>query len=214
MKSSERAKKHGQYAAQYDDLVEKFEAYNADLLFGLCFDFISSGDRLLALGIGTGLCAAPFQKFGLKISGADISREMMAECEKKGIADDLRTLDLGQDDFPYEYGYFNHVIANGVFHFIEDLDRAFRESWRVLNTGGTFGFSTMDPGDIENDYEKVIQEDDGIDVYLHSNGYITKLLDKHGFVLKKKARILLYKDMEKTEDMTGFIYVAQKPLRT
>ena len=210
MKASKIAKKHGQYALEYDSLVEKFEAHNADIMFGLLFDTIQKNEKLLALAIGTGLCAAPFKRYGLKISGVDISEEMMKMCRTKGITEELRILDLRNDNFPFETESFDHVIANGVFHFIEDLDLIFKETCRVLKPGGAFGFSTMDPGNIDKKYNKLVDEESGIDGFEHSHKYISELVKTHGFELKKRARMLMYKNLEKTEENTAGMYVVIK----
>ena len=210
MKASEDAKLHGQYADQYDDLTEQFEAHTAEIMFGLMFDYVRRGEKLLALGIGTGLCAGPFRNFGLQISGADISDEMMDHCRKKGITQDLEILDLRYDKFPWDNESFDHVMANGIYHFVEDLNLSFQESCRVLKPGGMYGFTTMDPGNIDKDYNTVSSDESEIVIFEHSHKLILELLDRHGFTLKKRARVLLYKTLEKTEELICGMYVAVK----
>ena len=69
------------------------------------------------------------QKVWIKISGIDISEEMMDVCLSKGICEELKILDLRNDDFSFENESFNHVIAIRIFHFIENLDLIFKKTW-------------------------------------------------------------------------------------
>ena len=52
---------HDESAAEYDRLARDYHWF-PEVLFGLCFEYTQPGECLLAIGIGTGLCAAPFAK--------------------------------------------------------------------------------------------------------------------------------------------------------
>jgi len=77
---------HDSYAADYDNQVQAYDCHMAEVLFGLCYEFIQPDQRLLDVGIGSGLAALPFAKAGLEISGMDFSPAMLAICRAKGIA--------------------------------------------------------------------------------------------------------------------------------
>ena len=85
---------HDAYALDYDAQVDAYECYVADLLFGLAYEYIEPGQRLLDIGIGSGLSAWPFAKAGLEISGMDFSPVMLDICKSKGLAKDLTLHDL------------------------------------------------------------------------------------------------------------------------
>lgn len=62
---------HDQYADVYDDQVKSSGCYIHDLIFGLCYEYITSGQKLLDAGIGSGLSSQLFAKAGLKVYGMD-----------------------------------------------------------------------------------------------------------------------------------------------
>jgi len=45
---------HDESAADYDRLARKYRWFGPEALFGLCFEYVQPGERLLAIGIGTG----------------------------------------------------------------------------------------------------------------------------------------------------------------
>jgi hypothetical protein len=57
---------HDSYAGDYDNQAQACDCRVAEVLFGLCYEFIQPRQRLLDLGIGSGLSAALFAKAGCK----------------------------------------------------------------------------------------------------------------------------------------------------
>jgi len=47
----------------------------------MCFEYVNPQDRLLDIGLGTGLGSLPFAKTGLEIFGIDGSGEMLKICK-------------------------------------------------------------------------------------------------------------------------------------
>ena len=119
---------HDDEAAQYDQQVQQYEYHVNDVLFGMSFEYIKANDRLLDIGIGTGLASLPFAKAGLEIFGFDGSTEMLKICESKSFAKELKTFDLRDTPFPYSEGYFNHVISSGVWRVERSRERGFAYS--------------------------------------------------------------------------------------
>lgn len=119
-------------------LLQKQEWYGSEILFGMIFEYIKSGESILDIGIGTGLSAIGFHRMGLEVSGLDSSCEMLNECEK-GFAVDLKEFDLNDSPLPYPDQSFNHVSANAVLYFLADLGtlflRKFRESSKKMASG-------------------------------------------------------------------------------
>jgi predicted TPR repeat methyltransferase len=58
-------------------------------------------DRLLDIGIGTGLGSMPFAKTGLEIFGIDGSVEMLKICKSKEFATDLKQFNLQNTPRPF-----------------------------------------------------------------------------------------------------------------
>lgn len=185
---------HDAYAADYDSQISAYECYLAEALFGLGYEFMRPGERLLDLGIGSGLSAAPFARAGLRVSGMDFSPAMLDLCRIKGIAEDLRLHDLGDTPWPYPAEAFDHVVCCGVFHFIADPAAVFAETARVTRPGGLFAFTTRWPAAaIDQPYEQSTAGD--FSVYAHAPAHVRALLDRHGFIPRRTLRCFVGEDV-------------------
>ncbi len=183
------------------DAQARANHWHAEVIFGLCYEYIHPGERLLDMGIGTGPGAEPFVRAGLRVHGVDSSPEMLALCAAKGIAVDLKQHDLQVTPWPYPAGMFDHLIACGVLHFIADLGPVFREAGRLLRPGGTFAFTTKAPpagmAFGESYAEEVIQ---GTTLYLHPREHIARVAAGQGFEVVKEVRLLITTGRQ-TEDV-------------
>jgi predicted TPR repeat methyltransferase len=184
---------HEDSAADYDRLAREYHCFVPEALFGLCFDQVRPGERLLSIGIGTGLCAQPFAKAGLEVFGLDNSAGMLAVCRAKGIAADLREHDLLVTPWPYPDGFFDHVIASGVLHFLGELEPVFREAARVVRPGGLFAFTAKAPlpGSASGERGYTSEAIGGVEIFAHGRDYLEALLARDGFELLKDLEILV-----------------------
>lgn len=162
-------------------------------IFGLCFEYLRSGQRLLDVGTGTGLAAESFARAGLQVYGFDTSPEMLAVCASKRFAVELKQHDLLSMPWPYAGRSFDHVIACGVLHFVGDLAPIFREVDRLLRPGGVFAFSTKAPPalgarDAAPFVEEIIQD---TTLYQHQPDYLRRCLSACGFAPVKELRLLV-----------------------
>lgn len=193
-----------EYADEYEDLARKAESHSAEIMFGLVFEYIQPGQKLLDLGIGTGLSSNLFKKVGLNIYGLDNSQEMLNICKKKNIAVDLKLFDLNNETLPYDNVQFHHLIAVGLFHFFKDLDSFFKEAKRIIKPGGTFSFTIIVS---EDGISHEFNEEYKIDVYGHNPEYLEDLIKKYNFQLLKRFQFLTFKDINKTERIRFEAYV-------
>jgi predicted TPR repeat methyltransferase len=192
----ELAARHDAYAADYDEQVRAYGAYLTEVLFGLVYEWATPGQRLLDLGIGTGLSAALFAKAGLNVYGMDFSPAMLDLCRAKGTTVDLRQQDLQQIPWPYPGESFDHAVCCGVFHFIGALDTLFGETDRVLRPGGLFAFTTKDPLTAPAEdlpFERTVS--DGLVVYNHSPTYIDALIQDRRLDRMKVMRCFVGEDI-------------------
>lgn len=166
-----------------------------EALFGLVYEFLQPGDRLLDVGIGTGLASQTFAGAGVQVFGFDVDREMLAICRDKAFAVELQEHDLLDTPWPYNTQAFDHILACGVLHFLADLEPVFGEASRLLRPGGTFTFTTKAPpvsdsGEASDEppFEETIQ---GTTLYLHSSAYLERMMAASGFEPLKELRLVV-----------------------
>ena len=205
MNAQDNRQAHDESAAEYDRLAREYRWFGPEALFGLCFEYVQPGERLLAIGIGTGLCAFPFaNKAGLQIFGLDASLEMLDVCRSKGIAADLKQFDIRTRPWPYPDGYFDHVIACGMLHFLDDLDPIFQQAARVVRAGGLFAFTTKaplpehEPEAHASEYSTEVIS--GVPIFSHRKGYLEALMASCGFEVLKDLEFLVGVDQTERRD--------------
>lgn len=198
---------HNEEAINYDSQVKEYDSYGHDVIFGMCFEFVKSNEKLLDLGIGTGLASINFSKIGLIIYGIDASQKMLNVCKSKSFTNQLLLHNISDFPIPFDDSFFNHVICCGVLHFFDNLTRLFSEIKRVIRKNGIFAF-TISPSNLlksDEDYKDFIESPTGwgVSIYKHSKEYINNLLKNSGFELIKEQRVLL-KDADKIEHNMEF----------
>ena len=105
---------YNDFAPEYDRLANDYYWFSPKVMFGMLFDRIKRKDKLLDIGIGTGLSSEPFRKMGMEIYGVDGSVEMLKICKNKNISEHLDAIDLEVSQLKYKDEYFDMVIANSV----------------------------------------------------------------------------------------------------
>jgi len=184
---------HDNGAAEYDQQAKDYKWYGTEILYGFMHDCISSKDKLLDIGIGTGLASVPFAKAGLDIYGIDGGSEMLKVCKAKNIAKELKQYNLEEIPLPYKDNFFDHIISCGVFHFLEDLKPLIGDTARLIKTEGYFAFTAKthvdDKGgkvysDSNGDILPIVTE--GITIYMHNTNYIKRILEESGFRILKE----------------------------
>jgi SAM-dependent methyltransferase len=99
------------------------------------------GRRVLDFGSGTGSSAVALVRAGCRVTGVDPDPEScrmarMRLAEHGLEAEILHVADTSR--LPFEEGFFDIVLANGVFEHIRRRERSvyLDEAWRVLGPGG------------------------------------------------------------------------------
>ncbi len=175
------------FASKYDELILRQEWYGPEILFGMIFEYIKSGELILDLGIGTGLSAVAFHRMGLKVAGLDYSSEMLKVCAHKRIAEDLKQFDLNDSPLPYPDHCFNHISANAILYFLADIENLFKEIHRIIKANGIWAFIIEEHQDPSGSHilEKPAGKN-GLITFRHGKQYISEILKKHAFTLLKK----------------------------
>src|SRR5512146_574871 len=128
----------------YDEQAKQTNWLGPDVVFGLTYEFIHSGESLLDVGIGSGLSSIPFHKAGLRIFGLDASSEVLRVCAAKSFAEDLKLHDLRELPLPYASGSFRHLISVAVLNSFRDLGPLMREFARIMDGQGILAFTVED----------------------------------------------------------------------
>jgi predicted TPR repeat methyltransferase len=194
-------------ASQYEEQVKEYDSYIHDAMFGMCFEYVKPNEKLLDLGIGTGLASINFSKIGLKIYGLDVSEDMLKICRNKSFTEELKLHNLLDDKLPYNDRYFDHVICSGVFHFLGDLENIFSEAARIIIGNGIFAF-TITPDNKVKDFIKQMTSW-GVPIFRHSPDYIKKLLDANKMELLKEMRFLVKGADKINYDMLFSVMIAR-----
>lgn len=198
---------YNENANQYDKQVKEYDSYGHNVIFGMSYEYVKPAEKLLDLGIGTGLASIQFSKSGLKVYGVDSSAEMLEAARSKGFAEELKQYNLSGERIPYNDNFFEHVISCGVFHFLGNLNNLFTEVARVTKKHGIFAF-TFAPGEDNLDFGKEMTAW-GVPIFKHSSKYIRKLLIENNMFLLKEQRLLI-KGADKTNyDMLFSVIIAE-----
>jgi len=212
MDISERIRAHDREAVGYDEQVRAYEYHAPEAVFGMCYEYISPGERLLDIGIGTGLASMWFAKAGLEIYGIDGSEEMLKICAAKDFAVELKQYDILNFPLPYADKMFNHVVSCGLLHFFDDLEGIFREVFRIIDGNGLFAFTVaVPPAESADDYYEM-DTPWGVSIFAHADSYITGLLKQCGYQTEKKQRFIMKRALDEEGDLVFAAYVTA-PLR-
>jgi len=144
--------------------------------------------RILDIGIGTGVLSQEIKKqfHHVALVGVDLSKEMLGECRKKGVADELHRCDIANENWPFRRNAFDAAVSCGVFGFLDSLEHAFSEMARVTAPGGLIAFAYE-----ENNEKDIIRLDDYV-IYSHSSSYVREQLAAAAIEIELKRNICLY----------------------
>lgn len=183
---------HDRTAAAYDTAADA-AGWFPEALFGLCFDRLQPGQRVLSVGIGTGRCAAPFAAHGLTVWGVDEAPGMLEVCRVRGLAERLVEHDLAVRPWPFDDRSVTHVLASGVVHFLPDLRAFVSECSRLMRDDGVLAITTRLPSAddvrVGPDVEETVV--DGVPIYAHAPRHLTEVLGDNGLLAVKHLDVLV-----------------------
>jgi SAM-dependent methyltransferase len=123
------------YAEQYESWFEKNRwVYEAELrAVKAVMPKVGSG---VEIGVGTGRFAGPL---GIK-NGVEPSKRMRRFAQKRGI----RALDGVAEKIPFGDSQFDFVLMVTTVCFVDDIDKALMEAYRILCDGGVLIIGFVD----------------------------------------------------------------------
>ena len=129
--------RYRRYAPDYDRQYARYSEGSLSRAVALTPDI--EGD-LLDAACGTGQFVARLREHRprLRITGVDISREMLAQARARFANDgQVQFMEGTAEQLPVEANAFDIVACNNAFHLVQDAPAALSEFHRVLRPGGT-----------------------------------------------------------------------------
>ncbi len=199
------------YADRFEtSLVEKLDYSVPQKLAELIGKAAEGGvfDTIVDIGCGTGLLGVEIRAFANRLEGFDLSQNMLAKAEEKGLYDHLDQADLSLE--PEASGLFTPTLAQhraglvaaaDVMMYLGSLETVMPLVSALLTPSGFFAFSVEDAG-----------EEDGFVLreslrYAHSKSYVSELLERTGFSLIEIRKTTIRKDAGKP--LSGILFLAQ-----
>jgi trans-aconitate methyltransferase len=149
-------------------------------------------ESILDLGCGDGQLTLRLAASDAKVTGLDLSPEMVASALARGVD----ACQGSAESMPFADRYFDAVFSNAALHWVRDHDAMMAEVHRVLKPGGRFVAEMGGHGNIAAirvALMAVLQRhgygdrEDGVNYYPTPEGYARRLT-RHGF---RVARIEL-----------------------
>ena len=126
------------HAASAYDATRGFPPAISDRVADAAAELLGPGAQVLEIGIGTGRIAKPLLARGFRVTGIDLSRNMM-----RRLLDTLppgasqpALLEADAERLPLASGRFDAVVSVHVFHLIAHWRRALAEARRSLKHDG------------------------------------------------------------------------------
>ncbi len=200
------------YAERFDHaLVEKL-GYSVPEKLAALIDRVNGGGRfrhVTDLGCGTGLFGERIRDRADFLEGFDLSANMLAKAEAKGVYDRLAQADLSLA--PEDSGVFGGleqrradlVSAADVLMYLGNLEGVFVIADRLLAPGGLFAFSAEDAGGADGFVLRPSLR------YAHPETYIASLCEASGLSIMATERTIIRRDAG--EPVAGILFLARKP---
>lgn len=188
-----------------DELAYKVPQYFSDEISRLVDNKDQELD-VLDLGCGTGLCGPYFKSLAKKITGVDLSPNMLAKAKELNVYDKLVLGDITKE-LKSSRNAFDIILAADVFIYVGELIQTFKAAAAALKPEGLFAFSLeaiLSHG--ENKDTPYVLRPTGR--YAHSLKYVRELAAKNGLKeLSFKEDVLR---MDNDKPINGYILVLGK----
>ena len=108
---------------------------------------VERGREVLDVGCGTGVVALTAARSGAKLTGVDLTPELLARARENGaiMGLDVAWQEGDAEALPFADAKFDIVVSQFGHMFAPRPEIATKEMLRVLKPGGTIAFSTWPP---------------------------------------------------------------------
>jgi ubiquinone/menaquinone biosynthesis C-methylase UbiE len=107
-----------------------------------------SGKRIIEIGCGGGQNSIALTKWGATCVGVDPSAAQIAYAQQLALENGVEVqfvIGVAEDLSAFPDESFDIALSSYAFDYVTDLQRAYREAWRVLVPGGLFVFCLSHP---------------------------------------------------------------------
>lgn len=175
------------YAAHFDEHLVQALRYDAPRV--LVERLAASGKRwrhALDLGCGTGLCGRLLRPLADRLTGVDLSSNMVEKARAPGVYDALQQGEIGAF-LAQSTQRYDVVVAADVFIYVGVLDEVFRLLAQRMPAGGSFCFTVEEARDRELELRASLR-------YAHSEAGIRRLAREHGFTVSAMEKRAVRQD--------------------
>ena len=123
-------------AATYYDRTRGMSPPAMERLIAVLAGELRDADRVLEVGVGTGMISLPLARSGLRMTGIDLSRPMLSRLVEKGGPGGFPAVQADATALPFATGIFDAAVMRHVLHLIPDWRAAVAEALRVVRSGG------------------------------------------------------------------------------
>lgn len=206
--------------ALFDDYADRFEQallekldYSVPAALSALIAATCPGrrfSRAVDLGCGTGLLGIELRPMVEQLEGFDLSANMLAKADEKGIYDLLAQADLSRE--ADACGLFSEtlpparadlVTAADVMMYLGSLEPALGHCAALAAPGGILAFSVEDGGP-GGGYALAPSLR-----YVHSQAFVTDRLAHHGLAIRATRHLTIRMDAGKP--VAGILFIAEKP---
>lgn len=173
------------YALHFDaHLTEILHYKTPELLYEQITPLLENKkNNVLDLGCGTGLSGIPFKEIAVKLTGVDISSNMLAQARSKNCYDKLIESDISSALSALTETY-DLILCIDTLVYFGELDSLFSQIAARLKAAGLFAFSIELASNSTNSYH--LQTTGR---YQHANTYIEKLAKKNNLSCLKQGSV-------------------------
>lgn len=174
------------YAPQFDSHLVQALRYDAPRVLG---ERLGAGGRrhahALDLGCGTGLCGRYLRPLADRLTGVDLSSQMLEKARGLGVYDELLQADIVE--FLSTAGSHDLVVAADVFVYVGALDEVFARIARRMPARGRFAFTVEESVGPELELRPSLR-------YAHSEAGLRRLAAANGFRVEAIERRAVRED--------------------
>ena len=195
------------FAASFDKKLESLEYKAPQLIAGTVKAQMKEQTARLAIldaGCGTGLCGPLLKPVANRLSGVDLSKNMLELANERKCYDELTQEDLVRhiDRFT---GEFDVIVSADTLVYFGELKQVFEAAAKALKTGGLFIFSLerLPANDSARDYKLLMHGR-----YAHDRLYIEKTASNAGLELVSISEEVLRMELKLPVD--GWVVTLKK----